>query len=128
MTSVAKHSSPWRSRIRTLLILALLVLVVTGLACSSAAAPTAEPTPREPTATAEPSPTPIPTPTPTTAPPALFIPNPAEVPMVNLDVHSVPLEDIVFDTFRGGFVRLDEASESLIENLRDAISPICSPG
>ena len=39
----------------------------------------------------------------------------------------MPLEDIVFDTFSGGFVRLSEAGDSDIERLRDAIMPIYEP-
>ena len=51
------------------------------------------------------------------------------VPMVDTTIHSVPLADIVFDTF-GGFPRylpLDQASESRILDLRDAIVPIARP-
>ena len=50
-----------------------------------------------------------------------------EVPPVDLTRHSVPLEDVVFDTFRGGFVRLSEAQPSLILRLRDALKPIYNP-
>ena len=47
--------------------------------------------------------------------------------MVDLAKHSVPLEDIVFDTFDGRSSRLSAASERLIERLRDAIRPIYNP-
>ena len=39
----------------------------------------------------------------------------------------VPLGDIVFDTFQGSFVPLDEADDDLILRLRDAIRPIYQP-
>ena len=50
------------------------------------------------------------------------------VPMVDLTTHSVPLEEVVFDTFNNRFVRLNMATEELIEDLRDAIEPIYNPG
>ena len=55
--------------------------------------------------------------------------SPAPVPMVDVSLHDVPLEDIVFDTFGGSprFVALSEASEELILDLRDAIAPVAQP-
>ena len=53
-------------------------------------------------------------------------PSPVQgAPPVDTSVHSVPLEDIVFDTFGAlsGNVPLDRASEDLILDLRDAIVP-----
>ena len=50
------------------------------------------------------------------------------VPRVDLDIHGVPLEEVVFDTFDGGFVRLSEASERIMDSLRDAIVPLYQPG
>ncbi len=41
--------------------------------------------------------------------------------------HSVPLEEIHFDTFDGGSVPLSEISESKLLSLRDAIPPLDSP-
>ena len=41
--------------------------------------------------------------------------------------HSVPLEDIHFDTFDGGSVPLSEAPPELIARLLDAIQPIDDP-
>ena len=52
----------------------------------------------------------------------------AAVPTVDLGKHSVPLEDVVFDTFDGRSKRLSVAPEQLIESLRDAIRPIYNPG
>ena len=48
-------------------------------------------------------------------------------PMVDTSIAGVPVEDVLFDTFRGGFVRLSEASEETIEALRDRIKPIYEP-
>lgn len=58
--------------------------------------------------------TPQPTPTP-------------EPPTVDLAIHSVPLDEVIFDTFDGGAVRLSEASQATIRRLRDAIRPVYEP-
>ena len=49
--------------------------------------------------------------------------------MVDKSIHSVPLEDIVFDTFGGSprFLPLDQASDEAILGLRDLIRPILGP-
>ena len=55
---------------------------------------------------------------------------PLSVAIVDRSPHSVPLEDIVFDTFGVGgarYVPLSEATDQLILNLRDAITPIERP-
>ena len=51
------------------------------------------------------------------------------VPMVDKSIHSVPLEDVVFDTFGGSprFLPLDRISDEAILQLRDAILPIAEP-
>ena len=52
------------------------------------------------------------------------------VPRLDTSVASVPLSEIVFDTFgrtRARFVPLDQAQEELILSLRDAIAPIYHP-
>ena len=51
------------------------------------------------------------------------------VPMVDKSIHSVPLEDVVFDTFGGSprFLPLDRISDEGILQLRDAIVPIAEP-
>ncbi len=46
---------------------------------------------------------------------------------VNIAVADVPLSEVVFDTFDGGSITLEEASESRIESLLDAIPPIDEP-
>lgn len=48
-------------------------------------------------------------------------------PPVDVTIRSVPLSDVVFDTFRGGFIRLSEARADAIVSLRDAIRPIYTP-
>ena len=124
--------------------LALLIAAL-ALACTSAAAPTSTTAPpAENTAIPEVSPTadgptstpsvdPSPTATPKEASPTLAQSlirggvNLGDVPMVDLSVHSVPLEDVLFDTFDGRFVRLSEAPDRLIVSLRDALRPIYTP-
>lgn len=50
------------------------------------------------------------------------------VPPVDLSKHSVPLRDIVFDTFDGDFVRLTIAPPEVRLRLMDRIAPIYEPG
>lgn len=52
---------------------------------------------------------------------------PAAVPALDRARHSVPLSEIVFDTFDGRYVRLSDASDALTERLRDAILPLDEP-
>ena len=71
-------------------------------------------------------------PPPTTSssrPEATAVPNlPGDAPpLVDTDIHSVPLRDVIFDTFNGGYLRLSEASSQSIESLRDVIRPIYQP-
>ena len=51
------------------------------------------------------------------------------VPILDRTLHTVPLMDILFDTFGGQprFVPLDLAADDIIVNLRDVIRPIDSP-
>lgn len=46
---------------------------------------------------------------------------------VDLSRHSVPLEDVHFDTFDGGSIPLSEIGEERIIGLRDAIPPLDAP-
>lgn len=48
-------------------------------------------------------------------------------PTLDRSVASVGLDEVLFDTFRGGSIPLDEASEQTIDGLRDAIVPIYEP-
>ena len=50
------------------------------------------------------------------------------VPPVDTTAHTVGLEDVVFDTFDGGFVSLSRAEPSPIRRLRDALRPVSHPG
>ncbi len=136
---------PWRLRLndkhrmavpQTWWLAALLLMVLA--ACSPAAGPTTQPergsspapvVSSQKTATREPVESP-----PAVALEALTasVPEdvpPEAVPMVDVSLHDVPLEDIVFDTFGGfpRFVPLSEASEKLILDLRDAITPVAKP-
>ena len=106
-----------------------LVAFALVIACSTSASPTPpKSTSSPPSATREATATPIEAPTETTSRPS---PGPepdlGAVPKVALSKHSVPLQDVVFDTFTGGFVRLLAASSRTIESLRDAIRPIYQP-
>lgn len=48
-------------------------------------------------------------------------------PKVDISLSTVSVDDVVFDTFRGGFIRLSEADDGSIENLRDRIKPVYEP-
>lgn len=48
-------------------------------------------------------------------------------PDVDVSVHDVPLDEIYFDTFDGGSVRLSESTPQLRTRLLDAIPPIDTP-
>ncbi|MFQ5946920.1 MAG: sensor histidine kinase, partial [Anaerolineae bacterium] len=54
---------------------------------------------------------------------------PEEVPGVDISKHSVPLDQIYFDTFQpiDRAVPLTQATPQLIDRLRDAIPPIHNP-
>ena len=57
---------------------------------------------------------------------ALYTPT-KRPPKVDTTISSVPLEEVLFDTFRGGFIPLPQADEFTIEALRDVIKPIYEP-
>ena len=119
-----------------LLLVAACVQQVSGPP-SATTAPQQDPAPAvtitEATATPTPSQgnslVPEPTPAPTTPPAASGRPDTSSRPPPRLDTGSavVPLDSVVFDTFRGGYIPLSEASEIVIESLRDAIRPIYEP-
>ena len=95
-------------------------LLLLALACSRSAVP---PTPEVASASPTPSPSPV-----ADAMPRESLRTPTEPPpQVDTSIADVPLEDVVFDTFRGGFIRLSEAAEETIEALRDRIKPIYEP-
>ncbi|MDP6452116.1 MAG: DUF3179 domain-containing protein [SAR202 cluster bacterium] len=98
---------------------ALATAIFLALACSNAELESTTP-PREtpPPAAVQQDATPE---SPTSTPPV------SGPPPLDTSIASVPLSDVVFDTFRGGFIRLSEASDGQMENLRDRIKPIYSP-
>ena len=55
------------------------------------------------------------------------LPAPDELPETDLDTRIVDLDDVVFNTFDGRFLRLSDAAPEQIERLRDAIPPIERP-
>ena len=57
------------------------------------------------------------------SPPELAVPD-GHPPTLDRSIASVDLADVVFDTFRGGFIPLSEASDEVIEQLRDTIKPV----
>ena len=48
-------------------------------------------------------------------------------PALDTAIRSVELDQVVFDTFNGGSVRLSDATPELVDRLRDAIQPIYTP-
>jgi Protein of unknown function (DUF3179) len=67
------------------------------------------------------------TPPPVGAPVSTVAPVLSPIPPVDTSRHSVPLEEIVFDTFDGGSIALSDADPATIERLLDAIPPIDGP-
>ncbi len=106
--------TPW-----TALVAGLLVLAV---ACGGASPTATQPAIATQPAAEQPKPTPIiPEDPPVAAQP---------VPALDRSIHSVPLEDILFDTFgtvSSRFVPLSEISDELQASLRDAIIPVDLP-
>lgn len=100
-------------RSRATIISTSMALLIAAIACSSSPPDTGKGIER----TDDPSDvisTPAATPTP-------------EPLAVDLSIHSVPLDQVIFDTFDGGAVRLSEASSATISRLRDAIRPVYEP-
>ena len=62
-----------------------------------------------------------------TKPPQQTVTPPRLPEDVDLTKHSVPLEDVFFDTFDGGSVRLSDSTPELRARLLDAIPPIDNP-
>ncbi len=141
---IAKVPRLNRGGIALLSVAALLVLA----ACGSSATPTSQspigsPDPTRPgdTPTLTPTPTstaPQVTPTPTgdlsTATPTPIPTRPAPVidlnavPDVDVSIHSVPLEDVWFDTFGQGLaIRLSRITPERRKSLRDILKPIYDP-
>ncbi len=123
------------------ILLSLTGLVAVAIACgsdSTSAAPS-QPTQTPPGAsnTATPNAPAAPTEAPaveaTLSPEELVTPTrdpidgPPPPPPVNINIRSVPLEDVIFDTFDGGAMRLSEATPLLIDRLFNAIKPIYLP-
>jgi len=71
-------------------------------------------------------PTIAPTTTPMPVPTLESQPTFSAPPDLNRDIHSVDLDNIIFDTFDGSSKRLSAESNDLIDRLRDAIKPVYS--
>ncbi len=63
----------------------------------------------------------------TSLPETAAVEGPARPPDVDLSVHSVPLDQVYFDTFDGGSVPLSDSTPELRERLLDVIPPIDRP-
>ena len=98
----------------------LTTALLAAVACSQAVG---GPVPSSPTTTSQLSPTAVPE---TRSDPAPRSPT-GPPPKVDSTIASVLLENVVFDTFDGGFMRLSEAGDSAIEGLRDRIVPVYEP-
>ncbi len=97
----------------------LIFIGVVAVACAGTASPTSTPTPTS-VATSPSYPT-------VDAPLPEIPPDLSRVPFVETAQRIVPLAEVVFDTFNGSFVPLDQADGTLIARLRDAIRPIYQP-
>jgi hypothetical protein len=95
----------------------------TDLPAASQPAPDPTEPPNSPEASAEPSPTPA---IEVSPPPTLVTPS-GPPPKLDVSIASVPLEEVLFDTFDGGSIQLSKASDRDIDGLRDRIRPIYEP-
>ena len=93
------------------------IMLVVALACSQTVQ-------EEPTTPVE---SPTPTPSALSRDTSALLSPPGTPPKVDTSIHSVPLDEVVFDTFMGGYIPLSSATEDQIEILRDAIKPIYQP-
>lgn len=57
----------------------------------------------------------------------LILADPADTPLVDTSRAAVPLEEVVFDTFDGRSVGLDDVDQTTIDRLFDAIQPLDAP-
>jgi hypothetical protein len=110
--------------------LSSLALIAVGMfalvACQSDPyTPVTQAPPNTPTIVANQA-TVAPTTTPTPVPTLESQPTFSAPPDLNRDIHSIDLDDIIFDTFDGSSKRLSAASNDLIDRLRDAIKPVYS--
>lgn len=112
----------WPQQLRAQRLVALIsaAVFVVAIACGSSSEEVspAVPSPERADVSTPVAPRPTSRPLPTSTP---------EPPLVDLSIHSVPLDQVIFDTFDGGATRLSEASESTIRRLRDAIRPVYEP-
>ena len=97
-----------------LLAMGTLVAACSGSTPDAPARPTLEEAP--PAATAPPF-------DPSVAPTVAF----NAIPPLDRSKSTVPIEEVVFDTFDGRFVRLPAASDALIDSLHDLIPPVYAP-
>ena len=93
-------------------------LLFVGLSLAAAACTGATPTPTPGDASGLTTPTPV---------HDRVAPDPNAVPSVDTTKRTVELEDVVFDTFDGSFVRLSDADSTTVRRLRDLIRPIYNP-
>ena len=106
------------------------VFLLVAVACGTSATATLPLSSPAPTAVGQEPQSTVPAPSSTIGSPIGTGVVPASVPPLDTSISSVPLEDIVFDTFGSTparFVRLDQASDELILRLRDAIAPVLRP-
>ncbi len=64
---------------------------------------------------------------PAVSPPSTPDRGPSTPPDLDLSLHDVPLEEVYFDTFDGGSVRLSDSTSELRAELLDAIPPVDRP-
>ncbi len=121
-------------------LLTLHSVALLSLACAGEpdATPAADPAPATPEPTAKsaivaestaaaPHLTPSNTPSPASTPQEWLYTPTGPPPKVDKTIAGVDLDNVVFDTFRGGFIPLSVATDSAIEGLRDVLQPIYEP-
>jgi hypothetical protein len=118
--SVFKDMRLWRA------VAFFAAVGLVGTACA-AARPSPESSSVGPTTPSEAEPPDAPGDTTIPLPGAAAVGEPERPPDIDLELHSVPLNEVYFDTFDGGSVRLSDSTPELRERLLDAIPPIDRP-
>ena len=119
--------SPSRKTGATVAMASALVVLALAASCGSddpqPSGAGREPSVATPTTVASPTARPLPSPTPGPSSPAPS----SGPPEVDTAISSVPIEEVLFDTFGSGYIPLSVAPKDVIDALRDAIKPIYEP-
>ena len=114
------------SKLRFKVTLPIAVLTVLWVVAACTASDDPSPVDDVPISTTQNTVVAVPTSEPVIEVPALRTPT-EPPPALDTSVAGVPLDQVVFDAFRGGYIPLSAATEEDVEFLRDRIKPVYEP-